>query len=570
MPIEHLSYGALLTFLGLFITVAAAGYILGRIEKRKIYIAFLLFTIDVAFWQGLSFILYLSKPLVSPLPPGVTLHEFSNLTLYTMSQAEEAIAVMFRILSIFWLSIGFWFVNLVYSYLNRQRGVIFKLLLLGVFGMILTSLFTDLVVIRPVSWSWGVDELKGPLFAPFAFFGVAVPAIYAMILIIMRRSSLKDDIVRKQLLLLAISALVVLVVGMFTDVVLPQVFGITAVPGMAGPSGAIQALIILMAVIRYGLFSPGATEVASDLFSRVEESVIVLNSAGKVSEVNEFTRKFFGLGNSQVTDLRITDLIKGYNMESEYIDVSMPVTVGDEEKLLSLSQYPIEHRDRRMGTLIICRDVTQQKRAEEKLIKLSRRNEALLQAVPDMMFVLSKDGTYLDFSAHQDEELDISSDEIIGKNIRDSGFSRTQVRMILDSVRSALVTGDTQSLEYELETQAGEGTYEARIVPLREDQILAIVRNITERKQAEENLKRSRDQLRNLSIHIETVREEERALLAREIHDEMGQILTALIMDLAWMKKRLPEGQTIVNKKMRLWRLLLKIQSGRYRGFLQN
>jgi signal transduction histidine kinase len=53
-------------------------------------------------------------------------------------------------------------------------------------------------------------------------------------------------------------------------------------------------------------------------------------------------------------------------------------------------------------------------------------------------------------------------------------------------------------------------------------------------------LKESHEQLRDLAAHVETVREEERTRVAREIHDELGSSLTCLKMDLAWMAKRIP------------------------------
>lgn len=81
--------------------------------------------------------------------------------------------------------------------------------------------------------------------------------------------------------------------------------------------------------------------------------------------------------------------------------------------------------------------------------------------------------------------------------------------------------------------------------------IRGVVINITDRKKAESDLKESRDQLRNLASHLQTVREEERLIIAREIHDELGQALTALKMDLIWMQKRLTTGQEEQLEKVR-------------------
>ena len=70
-----------------------------------------------------------------------------------------------------------------------------------------------------------------------------------------------------------------------------------------------------------------------------------------------------------------------------------------------------------------------------------------------------------------------------------------------------------------------------------------IGRDITERKRVEDEVKRSREELRNLSAHIQSAREEERGYIAREIHDELGQTLSRLKLDLSWLKKRLTNGQ---------------------------
>src|SRR5438034_4265277 len=67
------------------------------------------------------------------------------------------------------------------------------------------------------------------------------------------------------------------------------------------------------------------------------------------------------------------------------------------------------------------------------------------------------------------------------------------------------------------------------------------VRDITDRKRAEKQLRDSREQLRALAAYLQSVREEERTRIAREVHDELGQTLTVLKMDLAWLNKRMAE-----------------------------
>lgn len=74
-----------------------------------------------------------------------------------------------------------------------------------------------------------------------------------------------------------------------------------------------------------------------------------------------------------------------------------------------------------------------------------------------------------------------------------------------------------------------------------------IQRDITEKYIAHEELHQSRERLRALACRLETVREEERTDISREIHDELGQALTGLKLDIAWMKRRLPSDHAMID-----------------------
>ena len=80
--------------------------------------------------------------------------------------------------------------------------------------------------------------------------------------------------------------------------------------------------------------------------------------------------------------------------------------------------------------------------------------------------------------------------------------------------------------------------------------VIHIVRDISQRKRSEERLRKSREKLRNLTAHLHSVREEERKNIAREIHDELAQALTALKIDVFWMKKRLPNDNCALQQKI--------------------
>lgn len=89
-----------------------------------------------------------------------------------------------------------------------------------------------------------------------------------------------------------------------------------------------------------------------------------------------------------------------------------------------------------------------------------------------------------------------------------------------------------------------------------EKRFYVFVRDITERKKSGEELKSSREQLRHLASYLQTIREKERTNIAREIHDELGQSLTALKLDLMGLARdiEIPEGrgQSAIRDKIHL------------------
>ncbi|QIE27871.1 Protein-glutamate methylesterase/protein-glutamine glutaminase (plasmid) [Caballeronia sp. SBC1] len=133
----------------------------------------------------------------------------------------------------------------------------------------------------------------------------------------------------------------------------------------------------------------------------------------------------------------------------------------------------------------------------------------------------------------------------------DRALVRRAVRALLDEgqpcgldCRVRAADGVVRIVQFQAEAMPGAGVGIAK-QPLK---LVGTIQDITERKSIEQELLESREQLRELSAYMEAIREEERKRIAMEIHDELGQLLTALKMDVSLLKMRLAHDADATKK----------------------
>jgi PAS domain S-box-containing protein len=180
-------------------------------------------------------------------------------------------------------------------------------------------------------------------------------------------------------------------------------------------------------------------------------------------------------------------------------EINPEIVVEGEDELATLAQGFNYMSDRIHETIL---------HLEERAAQLQRseaKNQALLEAIPDLMLRLRQDGTYLDVRVAKDptQEHPFSPSGLLGKNLREVLPERI-AEQTLQAAHRARQTGRAQILEYQLPlTASGDEQpqlrdFEARLVASGKDEVLAIVRDITERKCYETRIEAERRQLEQI------------------------------------------------------------------------
>ena len=160
---------------------------------------------------------------------------------------------------------------------------------------------------------------------------------------------------------------------------------------------------------------------------------------------------------------------------------------------------------------------------EKALRKAEKRNQAFLQAIPDMMFRVNSEGVYLDVIVTDRHELPVPPSEIVGTNVTDVLPPQIS-KQILDCINLAIATGEPQVIEYQLLIDDLRH-YEARLVKIDTDEVFAIVRDISDRKIAEIQLKQ---QAQELAEALQQLQRTQSQLIQSEKMSSLGQMVAGV------------------------------------------
>ncbi|MGZ7044665.1 MAG: PAS domain-containing sensor histidine kinase, partial [Methanobacterium sp.] len=261
------------------------------------------------------------------------------------------------------------------------------------------------------------------------------------------------------------------------------------------------------------------------IFDEAEDS-IVLNEMlenglpGKIIEANEVTTKRLGYTKEELLNMTPKDIVAP-EMRAEMsknaqqlqktghaIFENIHVTKDGRRIPVEVNNHIMEFRGKKIA-LTVVRDITERKRAEEELQKSKESFRTLAENSPDLIFRVDKDLRCIYINPIITEYTNMPSKFFIGKTIDEFGFPEEYTSHFKEDYIELFKSGEKQNLEYKLPTAHGNRFFYATNVPeynAKEDiqTALSVVRDITERKHAEEQLKETIQELERSNQELQS------------------------------------------------------------------
>ncbi len=233
---------------------------------------------------------------------------------------------------------------------------------------------------------------------------------------------------------------------------------------------------------------------------------------------------------------------------------------------IELAIAPIDQTEEPLFGAFV-RDITERREIEEQLTFQS----IILSNVRDSIVVTDLEGRVQYWNQGAETLFGCTKEEMLGHPGTILYAEGGDPAAHLAEDRSRVLRGEDSTGEWLRRRKDGSTVWvHSKRVVLRDGDgraigFLSVARDVSESRQVSEKLLASHEQLRELAHRLRSVREQERAVMARQIHDELGQALSALHLDVAWLRARLKDEDVVLEEKTRSMAGLIETSIGRVR-----
>ena len=297
------------------------------------------------------------------------------------------------------------------------------------------------------------------------------------------------------------------------------------------------------------------------LVQQASDGIIITDEDGNFIEINESAAALTGYKKQELNTMNIDDILfeeGGIKRPLRYNAMANGAVVISEHfirrkggKMINVEVSAKQLSDGRFQRIL--RDITERTHAEDALRASEKKYRLLFNDNPLPMWINSQaDNNFIDVNKAALVAYGYSKKEFLRMKLSDLDSCNNSLKKHFPIEKK----GNTKiDIVYEHKKKSGQiikvDILTHDIIYEGKAAILSLANDITAKFEAEESLQKSNDALRDLASHLETVRENERIHMAREIHDELGQQLTGLKMDISWLSRKIKSEDEAVSKKMK-------------------
>ena len=296
------------------------------------------------------------------------------------------------------------------------------------------------------------------------------------------------------------------------------------------------------------------------LVEQAADAIALFDEKGKILEVNNSAVQLLGYSHPELMKLSLSDILTDEEI------LKNPVQYDLLEKGLStIKQRKMRRKD---GQIVITevnskilpdgrflsmvRDLTDRIDAQKQIEKEKELSDNIIDSMPGVFYLYDEKGKFIRWNKQFEVVTGYSAKEIAG--LHPTQFFEGEEKIYIEQRIAKVFSKGVSDAEADFIFKNGDRKpyyFKALLVDFEgRPCLLGTGIDISDRKKAEKELNDSYKAIRKLTSHLQNVREEDRAHIAREIHDELGQQLTVLKMDVSWISKKIGPTDDIIKQKM--------------------
>jgi PAS domain S-box-containing protein len=210
-----------------------------------------------------------------------------------------------------------------------------------------------------------------------------------------------------------------------------------------------------------------------------------------------------------------------------------------------------QHKPYRMiGSML---DITELKKAEDEITKEKNLSDSIINSLPGVFYLYNKAGKFLRWNRNFEMVSGYSEDEIIHMHPLDF-FDTEDKALLTEKIGNVFISGEDNVQANFLSKSKEKMPYYftgKAIAYHGEICLMGVGIDFSEKIKAQQEIEDAAVKLHQLTAHLQEIREMERKRIGREIHDELGQQLTAIKLDVSWIDKKIPEDFPVLKEKLK-------------------